>query len=175
MSKACLAVAGLQPGGICMRHLFVVLALVLLAADVSHPFEIDGLSSGMSMSKARQVLEGSLYTTIQSRENAVIASGGNRFVLLNFCKDELVMVQKHLKPGFDHFVRLVDEKSKELGRPAEAWSEPADINLPVERNAVSFLWRDGLTSVKVTFTEFAANRQLDVLYEIRNVCRQVLK
>jgi hypothetical protein len=69
---------------------------------------------------------------------------------------------------------LIDEKRKELGKPADAWTEPADGNLPVERNAVSFLWRDSLTSVKVTFTEFASNKQLDVVYEIRNVCRQVL-
>jgi len=69
---------------------------------------------------------------------------------------------------------LIDEKRKELGRPADAWTEPVDVNLALERNAVSFLWRDGLTSVKVTFTEFAANKQLDILYEIRNACRQVL-
>jgi hypothetical protein len=69
---------------------------------------------------------------------------------------------------------LIDEKRKELGRPADAWTVPDDGNLPVERNAVSFLWRDNLTSVKVTFTEFAANKQLDVVYEIRNACRQVL-
>lgn len=157
-----------------MRHLFVGLVLVLLAAHVSHSFEIDGLKSGMSMAKAKQTLEGSFYNGIQARENSIMASGVNRFILLNFCKDKLVMVQKHLTPGFDDFVRLIDEKRKELGRPADAWTEPVDVNLPIERSAVSFLWRDGLTSVRVTYTEFAANKQLDILYEIRNVCRQVL-
>lgn len=157
-----------------MRHLLVGSALILLAANTSHSFEIDGLSSGMSMARAKQTLEGASYKSIQTRENGIVATGGNRFILLNFCKDELVMVQKHLAPGFDNFVRLIDEKRKELGKPADAWTEPADVNLPVERNAVSFIWRDGLTSVKVTFTEFASNRQLDVLYEIRNVCRQLL-
>jgi hypothetical protein len=157
-----------------MRRLFVGLVLILLAADVSHAFEIDALSSGMSMEKAKKILEGSAYKNIQTRENGIIASGGNRFILLKFCKDELVMVQKHVPPGFDNFVRLINEKRKELGRPADAWTEPADGNLSVERNAVSFLWSDSLSSVKVTFTEFASNRQLDVLYEIKNGCRQVL-
>jgi hypothetical protein len=157
-----------------MQRLLVGVILILLAAPASHAFEIDGLSSGMSTEKVRKILEGSAYKNIQTRENGIIASGGNRFILLSFCKDELVMVQKHLTPAFDNFVRLIDEKRKELGKPADAWTEPADGNLPVERNAVSFLWRDSLTSVKVTFTEFASNKQLDVVYEIRNVCRQVL-
>jgi len=156
-----------------MQRLLVGVILILLAAPASHAFEIDGLSSGMSTEKVRKILEGSAYKNIQTRENGIIASGGNRFILLSFCKDELVMVQKHLTPAFDNFVRLIDEKRKELGKPADAWTEPADGNLPVERNAVSFLWRDSLTSVKVTFTEFASNKQLDVVYEIRNVCRQV--
>jgi hypothetical protein len=37
-----------------------------------------------------------------------------------------------------------------------------------------FLWRDGQTSIKVTYTEFASNRQVDMIYETRNNCRQVL-
>lgn len=157
-----------------MRRLFVGLVLILLAAQVAHSFQIDGLNSGMSMERARKYLEGSSYKNIQSRENGIIASDADRFILLNFCKDELVLVQKHLTPGFDSFARLVDEKRKELGKPADAWTEPADVNLPVERNAVSFQWRDGLTSVRITYTEFASNKQLDVLYEVKNACRQVL-
>lgn len=157
-----------------MRRLFVGLVLILLAAKGAHSFQIDGLNSGMSMERARKYLEGSSYKNIQSRENGIIASDADRFILLNFCKDELVLVQKHLTPGFDSFVRLIDEKRKELGKPADAWTEPADANLPVERNAVSFQWRDGLTSVRITYTEFASNKQLDVLYEVENACRQVL-
>jgi hypothetical protein len=157
-----------------MRCFFVGIGMLLLAVNVSHSFEIDGLSSGMSTEKAKKTLEGFAYKNIQTRENGIIASGGNRFILLKFCKDELVMVQKHMTPGFDNFVRLVDEKRKELGKPADAWTEHAESTLTVERNAVSFLWRDGLTSVKVTHTEFASNMQLDVIYEIRNACRQVL-
>ena len=157
-----------------MRHLLVGLVLMLFAADVSHSFEIDGLNSGMSMAKAQKALEGSFYKNIQLRENGIIASGGNRFILLKFCKDELVMVQKHVPPSFDNFVRLINEKRKKLGKPADAWTEPADGHLSLERNAVSFLWRDSLSSVKVTFTEFALNKQLDVLYEIKNGCGQVL-
>jgi hypothetical protein len=157
-----------------MRCLIVGLAL-LLAAQACHAFEVDGLNSGMSMEKARKSLEGSSYTDIQARENRIMAYGGNRFIILNFCKDELVLLQKHLTPGFAEFIRLVDEKRKELGKPADAWAEPADGNLPVERNALSVLWRDNSTSVKVTFTEFASNKQLDILYELKNTCKQVLR
>jgi hypothetical protein len=157
-----------------MRSLLIGLILILLAAPFSHAFEIDGLNSGMSMERARKVLEGSSYKNIRTRENGITAYGGNRFILLSFCKDELVLVQKHLTPGFESFVRLVDEKTKELGKPADAWTEPVDVAVPVERNAVAFLWRGDVTSVKVTYTEFTSNKQLDVMYEIRNVCRQVL-
>ena len=69
---------------------------------------------------------------------------------------------------------MIDEKRKELGKPADAWTETPDVNLNFERVAVSFLWHDGMNSVKVTFTEFASNKQLDVTYEIKNTCRQVL-
>lgn len=158
-----------------MRTSIVGLVLSLLAAHGSHAFEIDGLSSGMSMEKAKKILEASSsYKNIQVKETGIIAYGGNRFILLNFCKDELVLAQKHLTPGFDHFVRLIDEKTRELGKPSDAWTEPVDVNVPVERNAVSFLWRGDVTSVKVTYTEFASNKQLDELYENRNACRQVL-
>jgi hypothetical protein len=152
----------------------VGLILILLSPHAVPAFEIDGLSSGMSMEKAAKVLEGASYKNIQTRENGIIASGGNRFILLNFCKDGLVMVQKHLAPGFDSFVRLIEEKRRELGKPSDAWTESADVNVPVERNAVAFLWRDGQTSIKVTYTEFASNRQVDMIYETRNNCRQVL-
>jgi hypothetical protein len=157
-----------------MRSLLSGLVLIVLAATASHAFEIDGLVSGMSMEKSKKILEGSSYKNIQIKENGIIASGGNRFLLLSFCKDELVLLQKQLTPGFDNFVRLIDEMTKELGKPAAAWTEPADVNLPVERNAVSFLWRDSQAAVKVTYTEFASNKQLDIMYEIKNVCRQVL-
>ncbi|MBL0226319.1 MAG: hypothetical protein IPQ16_12375 [Geobacteraceae bacterium] len=157
-----------------MRQLFVGLVVILFTAKVSHAFELDGLNSGISMERARKILEGSSYQNIQTRDNGIIATGANRFILLNFCKDGLVLAQKHLAPGFDNFVRLIEEKRRELGKPADAWAEPADVQLPVERNAVAFLWRDGLTSVKVTYTEFASNKQLDVLYEIKNECRQIL-
>lgn len=158
-----------------MRRSILGLALLLLAANVTFAFEIDGLVSGMSLERARKTLEGSAYKSIQTRENGILASGGNRFILLTFCKGELVLVQKHLTPSFDNFVRLVDKKRLELGKPADAWTEPADVSVPIERNAVSILWRDSLSTVKVTFTEFASNKQLDILYESKNSCRQVLQ
>jgi hypothetical protein len=157
-----------------MQSLWTCLVLIALAATASHAFDIDGLSSGMSMERSKKSLEGASFKNIQIKENGIIASGGSRFVLLSFCKDELVLLQKQLAPGFDNFVRLIDEKTKELGKPVGAWTEPADVNLPVERNAVSFLWRDSQAAVKVTYTEFASNKQLDIMYEIKNVCRQVL-
>lgn len=164
---------GVWQEGMGMRHLCSAIVLILLMAAVSDSFEIDGLVSGMSMEKARKKLEESFYKSIQVRDNSIVASGNNRFLLLNFCKNELVLVQNHLPPGFDNFVRRVEEKRKELGKPSDAWTEPADPNLIVGRNSVSFLWKDNLTSVKITFAEFASNRQLDVTYENRNSCRQV--
>jgi len=158
-----------------LRCIAAGIIFTLLSANVSHAFEIDGLVSGMPIDKARAVLQGAAYTNIQTTENSLIASGGGRFILLNFCKDRLVLVQKHLPPGFDDFVRLVDEKRKALGRPSDSWSEPADGLLPVERHAVSFLWKDGAASVKITFAELALNRQLDILYEIKNDCRKILE
>ena len=69
-----------------MRQLFGGLLLMLLSAHVSHSFEIDGLTSGISMDRARKKLEGSSYKNIQTKENGIIASGGNRFILLNFSR-----------------------------------------------------------------------------------------
>jgi hypothetical protein len=158
-----------------MQRCFAGLAVLLLTASVSLAFEVDGLNSGMTMERARKTLEAAAYTDIQVRDDRIMASGRNRFILLNFCKDELVLLQKHLAPSFAEFVRLVDKNKAELGKPVEAWVEPADGHLPFERDAVSFLWRDGPSSVKITYTEFASNKQLDILYEIRNPCRQVLR
>ena len=156
-----------------MRRYVMGMALLLLTVSMAHAFEVDGLNSGMSMESAQKVLQGSSYT-IQLKENGIIATGGNRFILLNFCKDELILVQKQYAPGFENFVRLVAEMRRLRGKPVDAWTEAADAHLPIERNAVSFLWHDNLDSVKVTHTEFAANKQLDVIYEIKNRCRQLL-
>lgn len=149
-------------------------AVLLVFASGCYPFEVDGLTSGMSMESARKVLAAASYKNIQARENGIIASGANRLILLSFCKGELVLVQKQLAPTFDTFIRLTDEMRKERGKPADAWGEPADGNLPVEKNAISVLWKDSLTSVKITYTEFASNKQLDVIHETRNACRQIL-
>jgi hypothetical protein len=145
----------------------------LFSASVSSAFEVDGLVSGMSIKKATAALQMAAYSNIQTTEHSVMASGGSRFILLSFCKDRLVLVQQHLSPGFDNFIRLIDEKRKELGKPADSWGEPAEAHLPVNRNAISLLWTYGGDSVKVTFTELALNRQLDILYEVKNDCRRV--
>ena len=101
-----------------------------------------------------------------------LAEGG-RLISATFCKGKLVQVQKHLKPRFDHFVRLIEQKTEELGSPAAAWAKPSDVESRVDSNSDSFLWRDGPTSITVSYTEFTSNHQLDIVYEIKNSCWQV--
>ena len=160
-----------------MRCFLVSCALILFAASVSHAFEVDGLKSGISMNEAKRLLESQSYKKIEIKDNSIVAfdqSGSDgRFIALSFCKGKLVQAQKHLKPRFDYFVRLVNEKRRELGKPADAWTVPTDVVSNVESNSVAFLWRDGETFIKVTYTEFGSNNQLDILYEIKNACWQV--
>lgn len=157
-----------------MRYYFIICVFILLAASVSHAFEIDGIKSGISMDEAKKLLESYSYKTIEVKDNSIIASdeprGSDRFIALSFCKGKLVQAQKHLKPRFDYFVRLVNEKRRELGKPTDAWTRPTDVTSNYESNSVSFLWKDGPTFIKVTYSEFGSNNQLDILYEIKNSC-----
>jgi len=130
-----------------MRNYFTVCVLILLATGVSHAFEIDGLKSGISMDEAKLLLERYSYKTIQLKENSLIASdeprGDGRFIALTFCKGKLVQADKHLTPHFDYFVRLVNEKRRELGKPSDAWTSPTGVTSSYESNSASFLWKDG--------------------------------
>ncbi|MEN6375262.1 MAG: hypothetical protein ABFD75_10865 [Smithella sp.] len=157
-----------------MRFSFIVFVFILLLASVSHAFEIDGLKSGISMDEAKKLLESFSYKTIEVKDNSMIASdeprGSGRFIALCFCKGKLVQAQKHLKPRFDYFVRLVSEKRRELGKPTAAWTQPTDVTSSYESNSVSFRWKDGQTFIKVTYSEYGSNNQLDILYEIKNLC-----
>lgn len=137
-------------------------------------FEVDGLRSGMSQDQARKALEAS-YQGIQTKDSNIMAYhvSTGRFINLNFCKGKLVQVQKDLNPRFDDFVRLVYQKTKEVGKPITAWTRPADVESRVVSNSVSFLWKEGPTFTTATYTEFSSNNSLSVVYEIKNSCWQV--
>jgi len=154
------------------------LASVLLLCGVANAFEVDALHSGMSFQEARSVIERFSYSKVEIKENYIgawdiLATGTNRSIYLNFCKGRLVQVQKHLQPRFDYFVRLVDEKRKQLGHPTDAWSEPTDVTSAVESNAIRFLWRDKNDYIVVSYIQFPSNNQLDISHRIKNECWQV--
>lgn len=156
-----------------MRYVVPILALLLMGGVVS-AFEIDGLRNGMSPEQVKKVLESS-YQGIHTKDSNImgyhISTG--RFINANFCKGELVQVQKDLNPTFQAFVKLVDQKTKEVGKPFAAWTRPATVESPVEINSVSFLWKAGQTFITVSYTEFPSNNTLDIVYEAQNSCWKV--
>jgi len=156
-----------------MRNYIIGCIFLLLLTNVSHAFEIDGIKSGISIDEARKTLEKYSYKNIKLENNSIMASDENRFIVLSFCKGKLVYVQKALKPRFDYFVRLVNEKRRELGKPSDAWTSPTDVTSNYEDDSVSFLWKDGPTFIKVNYREFSSNNQLDIAYEIKNSCWEV--
>ena len=154
----------------------LIFVSVLLLCEGANAFEVDGLKSGMSFQEARSVIESFSYSKVEIKENQISgwdipAMGTNRSVYLNFCKGRLVQVQKHLQPRFDYFVRLVDEKRKQLGQPTDAWSEPTDVTSAVESNAIRFQWRDKNDYIVVSYIQFPSNNQLDIRHKIKNECR----
>ncbi len=157
-----------------MRYAVPILAVMLLTAGVGSAFEVDGMRSGMSQDQATKVLQAS-YKDIQIKNDNIMAYhvSTGRFINANFCKGKLVQVQKDLNPLFRDFVRLVDQKTKEVGKPIAAWTKPAEVESRVEINSVSFLWKMGPTFTKVSYTEFPSNTSLDIVYEIRNSCWDV--
>ena len=94
-----------------MRYFILALTSTLLLSTFAFAFEIDGLRSGMSIEEARKVLEGFSYQKIEIKGNSLMAFdqevGSDRAINATFCKGKLVQAQKHLKPRFDDFVRLV--------------------------------------------------------------------
>lgn len=160
-----------------MRNTIFLFIFLLASVNSTHSFEIDGLKDGMSIEEATSVI-GSLYDKINIKDNFILAlddpiKGTNRLICLNFCKGELVSVQQNLQPRFDYFVRLVSEKRRELGRPIDAWSQPTDIKSNIESNSISFIWKDGPTFIKVSYTEYSSNNHLAITYEIKNTCWEI--
>ena len=157
-----------------MRNIVTLIIIIIMGANTSHAFEMDGLKSGITMEVAKRLLESYSYKNIKKDDHSIIASdqtsGESRLIALSFCKNKLVQVQKHLIPRFDNFTRLVNDKRKEFGKPVDAWSEPTDVTSNFESNAVSFLWRDGPTFIKISYTEFKSNNQFDITYAIKNIC-----
>jgi len=85
----------------------------------------------MSPEEVKKVLESS-YKRIQTKDNNIIGYhiSTGRLINANFCKGELVQVQKDLNATFQAFVKLVDQKTKEVGEPLTAWTRPATVESP---------------------------------------------
>ena len=161
-----------------MKAIVITVFFLLASIEGAIAFEIDGFKSGMSMQETKKVLENYSYGKVEVQENYIRAwdspdRGSNRFISLGFCNGQLVQVQKHLNPRFDYFARLVEEKRKELGKPIDVWCRPTDVTSNVERNSITFLWKDGNSFIEVSYTEFTSNNQLDITYEIYNKCWKI--
>jgi len=154
----------------------IVIIILIISVNVAGAFEIDGLKSGMSKEQAKKVLDSFSFSDIRIENDNIIAQDkekkDGRLLALVFCKGKLVQVQKHLKPRFDYFARLVNEKRRELGKPADAWAKPTDVMSNIEDNEVTILWKNGPTFVKVTYHDFGSSNQLDIIYVMSNTCYQ---
>lgn len=163
--------------GIRMQHLIMGILAVLVLGSTSHAFEIDGFKSGMSVGEAQKQLEAYSYKNIKQEGNNITAYYHSvkspRLFNLNFCKGVLVQVQKELDPSFDRFVRLIDEKRKELGRPVDAWSNRADATASLEKSSITFIWKNGKTLIQASYKEFPSNNFLDIVYEEKNECWKI--
>jgi hypothetical protein len=162
-----------------MKLIILLLVFIVLAVNSTLAFNIDSLKSGMSIEQAKAVLKDHGYDKIQVEDNYISAwyspqvKGYIKSIFLNFCKGKLVNVQKHLEPRFDYLTRILMEKRRELGRPVDSWSTPADITSNSKSNSISFLWKDGPTFIKVSWHDFGTNNQLDISYDIKHDCWQL--
>lgn len=150
----------------------------MVSCPSAFAFEVDGFRSGMSFNDVRSLVEKRSYDSVEVKDNNILAGdnpskGSVRTISLNFCKGRLVQVQKHLQPRFDYFVRMADEKRRELGRPLDAWSRPTDLTSSAESNAIALIWRDGSDFVSITYTQFSSNNQLDITHDARNDCWRI--
>ena len=132
----------------------------------------------MSINETKNILEKYSYGKVEVEDNRIMAwdspeRDSGRFINLGFCNGKLVQVEKHLKPRFDYFTKLVQEKRRELGKPIDVWSRPTDVTSNYESNSIIFLWKDGGAFVSVSYTEFNANNQLGLTYEIQNKCWKI--
>jgi hypothetical protein len=154
-----------------MTRRFVAVTASLALWSSAYSFETDGFKSGMAFSEAQRLIK-SRFTHIEIKDDYIGASnapGTHRDIFLTFCKGRLVMLQRYFDPRFETFVRLVADKSKELGTPLDTMARPANVD-GVKVNAISFLWRVQSDFLLVSYTEFPTNAQLDVVYQARNDC-----
>ena len=158
-----------------MKKIIFTTLFLLGCVSIVGAFEIDGFKSGMSIQEAQEVLKKYSYGNIKVQENSIFAEQyhDNRFISIGFCDGKLVQFQKELKPRFDYFTRLVDEKRNELGKPVDAWSLPTDVTSNVESNSITFLWKADDTIISVSYTEFPQNNQLSITYETYNTCWKI--
>jgi hypothetical protein len=148
---------------------------MLIPFSAAYSFEVDGLISGMTLEEAKKVLERYSFSKIYIKENSMRAwdypeKNTHRMITLIFCKDKLVYLQKHLLPSFERFVKMVDSNRRKLGQPLKTWSQPTDVNLPINGNTISFLWEDSDTIITIAYTEFEKDDQLHITYEISHEC-----
>lgn len=156
-----------------------IIAIVLLGAPLVNPgvayaFELDGLRSGMTKNEAIAALK-RISVGIDDQGETIIAGDkldkpSARTFALNFCKGRLVSLQKLLLPRWDYFVRLVQEKRRELGRPADVLGDPSDTTSTLKSDAVRVVWRYRDHAEIITYTKFPANDQLDIVLSVKNDC-----
>ena len=158
-----------------MKKIFFTTFFLLGCVSITGAFEIDGFKSGMSIQEAQEVLNKYSYVNIEVQENRIYAqhSYDKHFIVILFCDGKLVQFHKDLKPRFDYFTRLIDEKRNEFGKPIDAWSRPTDVTSNVESNTITILWKADDTIISVSYTEFPQNNQLSILYETYNTCWKI--
>jgi len=138
-------------------------------------FEIDGFKSGMSLQEAKEVLNRYSYRDIDVSKNGILARHpfNNHWINIGFCDGKIVLYQKDLKPRFDFFTKLVEEKRKECGKPVDAWSRPTNVTSNIESNSIIFVWKLYDTIITVDYIEFSTNEQLSITYETYNKCWEI--
>jgi len=160
-----------------VRYIIIGIVLTFFIASTSQAFELDGFKSGMSIQDAQKKLEAYSYKNIKVEGNNITAyyqsANSLRLFNLNFCKGVLVQVQKELDPSYSRFVRVIDEKRKEYGRPIDSWSSHADATASLEKSSITIVWKSGTTLIQTSYTEFPSNNFLDIVYEETNKCWKI--
>jgi hypothetical protein len=157
------------------RAVFCLLAVLGVVRD-AYSFEVDGLRTGMTYAAAHALIKSKAYDRVQLEKDSIGAwdapnSPTDRTIFLTFCKDRLVLLQKYLPPRFDHFVRLVEAKRRELGRPLDSWTHSREAASGKESHSVSLIWQDGLEFSILSFHQFTgANTQVDSVHQAPNDC-----
>lgn len=141
-----------------------------------HAFDVDGFRAGDSPEKVAAQIERLGLRQDPLDGGGVLAVGkGNRLYSLNFCKGELISVQKHLNPTFSNFVEISHQFTSSHGTPSAFWPRLPDRTSYGPNHALAVRWGVGSEIVTVTFREYESNNQLDVTYEAPNSCYEVAK